>query len=128
MLNELLIKDLSDKVETNTSDIQGIKDAEVYSTSEIKTNKKWIDGKPIYRKTFTGTTENDGTTLITSEFNDNSITLIKSYGQVRSMQVGGYINDRWYNSAYLNVNGLNIYHSNELNGCSYNLTIEYIKN
>ena len=25
---------------------------EVYSTEEVKTNKVWIDGKPIYRKTF----------------------------------------------------------------------------
>ncbi len=50
MLNELLIKELSNKVDINASDIQKINDAEVYSTSEIKTNKKWIDGKPIYRK------------------------------------------------------------------------------
>lgn len=27
-----------------------IKDGETYSTTEIKTNKTWIDGKPIYRK------------------------------------------------------------------------------
>ena len=52
MLNELLIKDLSNQVDTNTSDIQDIKDAEVYSTNEVKTNKKWVDGKPIYRKVF----------------------------------------------------------------------------
>lgn len=26
---------------------------EIYSTEETKTNKKWIDGKPIYRKVFT---------------------------------------------------------------------------
>ena len=25
---------------------------DVYSTDEVKTNKKWIDGKPIYRKCF----------------------------------------------------------------------------
>ena len=50
MLNELLIKELSSHVETNTSDIQKIKAAEIYSTSEIKTNKIWIDGKPVYRK------------------------------------------------------------------------------
>lgn len=50
MLNELLIKELSEQVGINTSDIQDIKDAEIYSTSEIKTNKVWIDGKPIYRK------------------------------------------------------------------------------
>lgn len=49
MLNELLIKDLSEKVEKNSSDIQIIKDGEIYSINEIKTNKKWIDGKPIYR-------------------------------------------------------------------------------
>ena len=30
----------------------GHNDYEEYSTSEVKTNKKWIDGKPIYRKTF----------------------------------------------------------------------------
>ena len=52
MLNELLIKELSEQVGINTSDIQSIKDAEVYSTNEVKTNKIWIDGKPIYRKTF----------------------------------------------------------------------------
>ncbi len=54
MLNELLIKELSEQVEKNTSDIQDIKDAEVYSTSEVKTNKIWIDGNPIYRKVLTG--------------------------------------------------------------------------
>lgn len=27
---------------------------DTYSTSEVKTNKVWIDGKPIYRKVFTG--------------------------------------------------------------------------
>lgn len=29
---------------------------DVYSTNEVKTNKIWIDGKPIYRKVFTGYT------------------------------------------------------------------------
>ena len=28
---------------------------DIYSTTETKTNKIWIDGKPIYRKCFTGT-------------------------------------------------------------------------
>lgn len=28
---------------------------EVYSKDEVKTNKIWIDGKPIYRRTFSGT-------------------------------------------------------------------------
>ena len=48
MLNELLIKELSNKVDTNTSEIQNIKDAEVYSTDEIRIGT-WM-GKPLYRK------------------------------------------------------------------------------
>lgn len=30
----------------------GWNDTEVYSTNEVKTNKTWIDGKPIYRNVF----------------------------------------------------------------------------
>lgn len=29
---------------------------ETYSTTEVKTNKRWIDGKPIYRKVLSSTT------------------------------------------------------------------------
>ena len=43
------IYDNSINIETNTAEIQNIKDAEIYSTSEVKTNKIWIDNKPIYR-------------------------------------------------------------------------------
>lgn len=32
-----------------------INNPNLYSTSEVKTNKIWIDGQPIYRKVFTGT-------------------------------------------------------------------------
>ena len=35
--------------------INELKNGETYSTSEIKTNKVWIDGKPIYNKVITGT-------------------------------------------------------------------------
>lgn len=42
-------------VNDNANIVQGIIDAEVYSTTETKTNKVWIDGKPIYRKVFPGT-------------------------------------------------------------------------
>lgn len=34
--------------------VQAVNNAllDIYSTEEVKTNKVWIDGKPIYRKTF----------------------------------------------------------------------------
>ena len=43
------------KTNTTTDIVAGVNsimDAEVYSTTEVKTNKVWIDGKPIYRKCF----------------------------------------------------------------------------
>ena len=40
--------------------INELKNAEVYSTSEVKTNKVWIDGKPIYRKSYYGTAVKSG--------------------------------------------------------------------
>ncbi len=61
MLNELLIKELSEQVDINTSEIQNIKDAEVYSTSE-KVVGTWIDGKPLYQKTIQMQTVSAGTT------------------------------------------------------------------
>ena len=30
--------------------MDGYNEKDIYSTSEVKTNKVWIDGKPIYRK------------------------------------------------------------------------------
>lgn len=33
---------------------------DVYSTTETKTNKVWIDGKPIYRKVYTGISTQEG--------------------------------------------------------------------
>lgn len=48
------VGDLSDLATNTKSSIVGaineLKNAEVYSTTEVKTNKTWIDGKPIYRK------------------------------------------------------------------------------
>lgn len=41
---------MDDGIEEAHNLIDEIKDAEIYSTNEVKTNKVWIDGKPIYRK------------------------------------------------------------------------------
>lgn len=40
------------QVDTNTTDITNLQNGEIYSTNEVKTNKIWIDNKPIYRKVF----------------------------------------------------------------------------
>lgn len=47
--------ELTSIIDNNKINNELIKD--VYSTIETKTNKIWIDGKPIYRKVFTGTVQ-----------------------------------------------------------------------
>lgn len=47
---------------------------DIYSTSEVKTNKVWIDGKPIYRKVFNRT--NTNSFVIASDLE----TIVNIYG------------------------------------------------
>lgn len=39
---------------TSRTEIAQMKAQNVYSTEEVNTGKKWIDGKPIYRRAYTG--------------------------------------------------------------------------
>lgn len=52
-----VIDSLNGSSTTNAPSIRAVNEGlqDIYSTSEVKTNKIWIDGKPIYRKTFTTT-------------------------------------------------------------------------
>lgn len=50
MINDKLVSELLSQITGNKDDITNIKNGNIYSTSEVKTNKVWIDGKPIYRK------------------------------------------------------------------------------
>ena len=49
-----------------------------YSTAEEDTGKKWIDGKTIYQKTFTGTTENAEVTYLT-DYPIDAIVSVSGY-------------------------------------------------
>jgi len=59
-----------------------------YSTSEINTGKTWIDGKPIYRKCFTGTTPTSGSVSKSIGTISNVETLIILTGMVHSPSYG----------------------------------------
>lgn len=43
---------------------------DIYSTSEVKTNKTWINGKPIYRKVIQTNVDNDINTYIPYNINN----------------------------------------------------------
>lgn len=49
----------------------------IYSEEEMKTGEYWIDGKPIYRKVFTGTLTNAGINVIADLSSLNFKTIIK---------------------------------------------------
>lgn len=56
---------------------------EVYSTDEVKTNKVWIDGKPIYRKVTTQTITTPEGTLI-NDFDTSLVdSVISIYGSIK---------------------------------------------
>jgi microcystin-dependent protein len=59
---------------TDTYSCDYINDINTYSTSETDTGKRWIDGKKIYRKTFTGS-YNSGAELLSGVD-----TLVNHYG------------------------------------------------
>ena len=80
MINELLFKKISNNVKKNTSDIKNILDSNIYSLNEVKTNKVWIDGKPIYRKVIE---YNSNTALLNGDNNiSHNVTHIGSYRKI----------------------------------------------
>lgn len=65
--------------ETNTR-IDGVISSERYSTDEIKTNKLWINDKPIYRKTFYITNLPNNTDKNVNHNISNIDLIVNTYG------------------------------------------------
>lgn len=61
----------------------------IYSTEEIKIGY-WIDGKPLYRKVFSGISGNNG---IRTQFGtvENLSELVYMYGKIYHSSINGYI-------------------------------------
>ena len=55
---------------------------EIYSTNEVKTNKIWIDGKPIYRKVINSTCPSKSTTWATISSNLNADEILSYTGYI----------------------------------------------
>ena len=103
--------------------MNGWNDTDEYSTSEVKTNKVWIDGKPIYRKTFYDSNNGiSNTTHLDVPYIDAIITY--STGQRNGIS-GAYfpitysITNRGLSNAYLT--------SSDAFGQVTSITFEYIK-
>lgn len=105
---------------------------EIYSTDEVKTNKIWINDKPIYRKVVTQTITTSGAVNIISGFDTSLIdTMISFYGSIKQPW-GNIAPISYYNSE---EDGAYIYISKESNRFVLNarttgdviLIVEYTK-
>lgn len=86
-MNEIksVVNNNANETNTNTNNITNILSAEIYSTSEVKTNYLWTNNKPIYRKVITGqcTTANNWETI-------GSVTNIDRLIEAKGI-IGGYL-------------------------------------
>ena len=102
-----------------------------YSTNEIKTNKIWIDNKPIYRKVINDTTSrNSGIYLIPHNISNlNDITNIKLYSWQNSttMFIGSTSNLDGSDRLTFYYNGENISIRNSWQTIKIVIVIEYTK-
>lgn len=107
---------------------------DVYSTEEVKTNKVWIDGKPIYRKTiYYNNPMSSGTNLISHNINNigthkivvNEEYLIGIYSYGKTLESANtYIGTTNIDNTYVTVSvGSNW--NNTFSECY--ITLEYTK-
>ena len=95
-----------------------------YSTEEVKTNKVWIDGKPIYRKTVI---RNYGGDTI---FATNVAELVSVYGQfeMSGLKIGiPFGSPSYYFTAIVNSSSEVALYTNHSSYIGYKITIEYTK-
>lgn len=101
-----------------------------YSTEEqvIGTDE---NGKPIYKRSFSGITRDYEFTTFTSDYSTNSITVRKAYGSIQTtnggVAIGGYVNSNYFAGLFIHSEELQIYYGASLKNANYNITIEFTK-
>ena len=80
--------------------INELKGGEIYSTSEVKTNKIWFDGKPIYRKIIVVDPYTSGGNVNIDELNIENITNLQALRKYNNQTDITYYNN---NNDYFRV-------------------------
>lgn len=101
-----------------------------YSTSE-QIIGTWIDGKPLYRRSFVGNTGTSAQTVITSAYNNDTIRVVNAYGSVRvaggGVNIGSYVNGNYFAGLFTHASELQLYFGQSLKNGTYMITIEFTK-
>lgn len=119
---------------TARTEIAQIKAQNIYSTEEANTGKKWIDGKPIYRKVCTGrySTAAQTTTNLVPIANFSNV---KNVIDIRGIQqetenryavIPNFVSSLEWNSASTG-GGIQIFSTLARTNCPFIICIEYTK-
>lgn len=105
-----------------------------YSTEEQDTGLKWIDGRTVYQKSYTGIIGNALLTLIDSDIKPNDVKIIDSdifaYNSTNTAGLDAIIPGvgEWGLGLHVTVDGLNIASASATYGGIYYVTVKYVKN
>ncbi len=129
--SDLVVKNKTlEEIENVVTDLE----TDEYSTNETKTNKVWINGKPIYRRVFAGTMQSNQSQIelgITTNLNIE--TVVNMYAFALSNDKSGNPFYYWTTDDMFRcriATGGNIYlmsGTKPLKPFAYNLVIEYTK-
>lgn len=113
----------------NQTQIGDFEDGEVYSTSEVITNKTWINNKPIYRKVFTGTlTKNVTLTIAHNISNLGVITSISgTLDDGVEILLMPYFNTAMTVASNIYIDTTNIYVTSKAQSGDVTVVVEYTK-
>lgn len=106
---------------------------EKYKTTEVKTNKIWIDNKPIYRKVYTGRTASGNFTVITTTFSGSIINFGGYVKNVGNNTIYPLVGENGSNGDFIfpyfqNGNTIQLCNNNTGKTFDYYLIVEYTKN
>ena len=119
---------------TSRTEITQIKAQNVYSTAETNTGKKWINGKPIYRRVYIGTysvAASARTTIITAaELGDIENMFSLQGWHVVESNVYSFIPNlnttiEWHRTGA--GAGIQLFSESSRTNCSFQLCFEYTK-
>ena len=112
--------------------VHAIKSANTYSTSETNTGKKWIDGKPIYRKIYTISLGSDSNIFEAHNLSNldkfwinNGISFV--YKSDESIPANWYYSSSDWARTWLTNNHIRFRSPSNLTGRTLYITIEYTK-
>ena len=121
----------SENVEYNNQALKDYLDKGIVYSNEEQIIGIDENGKKVYKRSFSGITNNYDFTTFTNAYNTNSIIIKKAYGSIQTtnggVAIGGYVNSNYFAGLFIHNSELQLYHGAALKKANYNMTIEFTK-